>query len=78
MGFLSRRMDRRVAAYQRDLMETHYAEVENMYRQVRLWRHDWRSHLQAMKAYAAQGDLEARNVLVEHNLRLVAHIVNKE
>jgi len=25
----------------------------------------------------AQGDLEARNILVEHNLRLVAHIVNK-
>lgn len=24
----------------------------------------------------AQGDLEARNILVEHNLRLVAHIVN--
>ena len=23
----------------------------------------------------AQGDLEARNILVEHNLRLVAHIV---
>ena len=26
---------------------------------------------------AAQGDLEARNILVEHNLRLVAHIVKK-
>ena len=25
----------------------------------------------------AQGDLEARNVLVERNLRLVAHIINK-
>lgn len=25
----------------------------------------------------AQGDLGARNILVEHNLRLVAHIVNK-
>lgn len=24
----------------------------------------------------AQGDLEARNVLVERNLRLVAHIIN--
>lgn len=24
-----------------------------------------------------QGDLEARNILVEHNLRLVAHIVKK-
>lgn len=25
----------------------------------------------------AQGDLEARNVLIERNLRLVAHIMNK-
>ena len=23
----------------------------------------------------AQGDLEARNILIEHNLRLVAHIM---
>ena len=26
---------------------------------------------------AARGDLEARNVLIERNLRLVAHIMNK-
>lgn len=26
---------------------------------------------------AAQGDLEARNKLIEHNLRLVAHVVKK-
>ena len=26
---------------------------------------------------AAKGDLEARNILVERNLRLVAHIMNK-
>lgn len=26
---------------------------------------------------AAQGDLNARNTLIEHNLRLVAHIMNK-
>lgn len=32
---------------------------------------------QAYLARAAQGDLEARNKLVEHNLRLVAHIVKK-
>ena len=25
----------------------------------------------------AHGDMEARNVLIEHNLRLVAHIINK-
>ena len=28
-------------------------------------------------ALAAQGDLEARNVLIERNLRLVAHIMKK-
>ena len=28
-------------------------------------------------ARAAQGDLEARNILIERNLRLVAHIMNK-
>lgn len=26
---------------------------------------------------SAQGDLEARNILIERNLRLVAHIMNK-
>lgn len=26
---------------------------------------------------AKQGDLEARNILIERNLRLVAHIMNK-
>lgn len=26
---------------------------------------------------SAQGDLDARNVLIERNLRLVAHIMNK-
>lgn len=28
-------------------------------------------------ALSAQGDLDARNVLIERNLRLVAHIMNK-
>ena len=28
-------------------------------------------------ALAAQGDLDARNVLIERNLRLVAHIMKK-
>ena len=59
MGLLDKRIDRRIAAYQRDLIETHYAEVENMYRQIRGWRHDYRNHIQTMKAYAANGDMEA-------------------
>lgn len=41
MSLFSKQVDQRIAAYQRELMETHYAEVENMYRQMRLWRHDY-------------------------------------
>lgn len=59
MALLSRLIDKRIAAYQRELIEIHYAEVENMYRQIRGWRHDYRSHIQAMKVHAAQGDWEA-------------------
>lgn len=59
MGLFSRLIDKRIAAYQRELIETHYAEVETMYRQIRGWRHDYRNHIQAMKAHAAAGDLEA-------------------
>ena len=34
-------------------METLSGEVDNMYRQMRGWRHDYRNHIQTMKAYAA-------------------------
>ena len=59
MGLLSKRVNEKLENYQRELLDTHYQEVENMYRQMRGWRHDYRNHIQTMKAYAAQGDLEA-------------------
>ena len=58
MSFLSKQIDKRLAAYQRELIETHYQEVENMYRQVRGWRHDYRNHIQMMKVLAANADQE--------------------
>ncbi len=64
MGFFSKRVDRQLQAYQQELIETHYREVDNMYKQIRGWRHDYRNHIQTMKAYAAKGDWEAiRNYL---------------
>lgn len=59
MGLLSKLVNEKLENYQRELLDTHYQEVENMYRQIRGWRHDYRNHIQTMKAYAAQGDLEA-------------------
>ena len=59
MKLFSKQIDKHLAAYQRELIETHYAEVENMYKQIRGWRHDYRNHIQVMKAYAASGDMNA-------------------
>ena len=59
MSLFSTQIDKRIAAYQRELIETHYWEVENMYGQIRGWRHDYRNHIQTMKAFAANGDLDA-------------------
>ena len=58
MSLISKQIDTRIAAYQRELIETHYQEVENMYRQIRGWRHDYRNHIQTMKVLAANGDME--------------------
>lgn len=59
MGLFSKKIDKQIASYQKELIETHYHEVDNMYRQMRGWRHDYRNHIQTMKAYAAAGDMDA-------------------
>lgn len=49
--WLIRQVDKRIGDYQSDLVNRHIEEVEQMYRQVRGWRHDYRNHIQVMKAY---------------------------
>lgn len=56
---ISRRADRKIEAYQQELIRTHFAEVDNMYRKMRGWRHDYRNHIQVLKTYADRGDLQA-------------------
>lgn len=55
---ISRSAEKRVAAYQNELMERHYHEVEHMYRQMRGWRHDYHNHIQTMKAYLSMGQAD--------------------
>ena len=65
MSFFSKQIDKRIAAYQRELIENHYREVENMYRQIRGWRHDYRNPIQMMKVLAANGDMDALKVYLD-------------
>ena len=40
-------------------MRIHYNEVENMYEDMRGWRHDFKNHLQILKGLTIEGDIEA-------------------
>jgi len=59
MFIISKLIDKHIAAYQHNLISAHYDEVENMYNQIRGWRHDYRNHIQAMKSHVSAGNLEA-------------------
>lgn len=58
-------IDRRIAAYQNDLVTRHCDEVQNIYRTMRGWRHDYHNHIQTLLALA--GDEEKTR---EYLLRL--------
>lgn len=58
MTLFSKKMDKRIAEYQRELIETHYQEVETMYKKMRGWRHDYKNHIQMMKALLLSGELD--------------------
>lgn len=71
MRLLEKMIDKRIATYQNDLIATHYAEVENMYRQIRGWRHDYRNHIQVLDSYAKLGDIDSlRTYLKELSIDL--------
>lgn len=55
---LQKRMGKKIAEFQNELISKHCDEVENIYRQMRAWKHDYHNHLQAIKGYIASGQIE--------------------
>lgn len=61
-------IDRRIAAYQTDLMQKHCDEIDNTYRIMRGWRHDYHNHVQAMLVLCDNGSIdELRQYLLRLN-----------
>lgn len=56
-----RLINKRLDAYQGDLMRKYCDEVETMYTKMRGWRHDYHNHIQAMQASMALGRYEEVN-----------------
>lgn len=55
---IKRYSEKKLESYQNDLLQKHYNEVENMYRQMRGWRHDYKNHIATMKIHLEQGNYE--------------------
>lgn len=54
-------IDKRIEAYQSDLIQKYCDEVESMYKTMRGWRHDYHNHIQALQASMALGKYEEVN-----------------
>ena len=71
-------LDKKITNYQNDLVTKHCNEVENMYKQVRGWRHDYHNHIQAMKMYVSMGqvkELEEYLSMLDHDLTTVDTVI---
>ena len=54
-------IDKRIEAYQSDLLRKYCDEVESMYTKMRGWRHDYHNHIQALQASMALGKYDEVN-----------------
>lgn len=59
--FMERKLGSRHA-----LTEKYYEEVQAMYQQMRAWRHDYKNHLQVMKAHLDMGEYRELSDYIQH------------
>lgn len=70
VGWLARRFiqkyyEKKLFEANETLVNFHVEEVESIYKQMRGWRHDYKNHIQAMKAYLELDQLEQLNAYLD-------------
>ena len=61
-----RRMEKRVGEFQDKVLNTQREEVQNIYATMRGWRHDYHNHMQTIKVYLANRQLEETLQYLDH------------
>ncbi|WP_310604257.1 sensor histidine kinase [Anaerosporobacter sp.] len=61
-----RMIERRIVEYQNDLITKHYDEVQNIYKTMRGWRHDYHNHIQTLLALSGNEE-QVREYLLKLN-----------
>lgn len=64
-GLFKGKGQKRILELQNELIEKHCDEVENMYRQMRGWRHDYRNHINMIHNFLESGEIEKCKTYVE-------------
>lgn len=66
MKVVTRLQEKRIGEYQDKVLRTQRDEVQNIYRTMRGWRHDYHNHMQTIKAYLSMGKVEDTLVYLDH------------
>ena len=56
--FVRRWEEERLGEYQDKILKTQREEVQNIYKTMRGWRHDYHNHMQKIKAHLALNQIE--------------------
>lgn len=71
-------IEKRVAVFEKEILQKYYAEVDSIYAKMRGWRHDYRHHIQTMKVHAAHGELSEISAyldMLDHDLTNVETVI---
>lgn len=64
-SFLKRSCEESAEEYQNRLLSRQVSEVQNIYKTMRGWRHDYHNHMQSLKAYLSKGMEEEAKAYLE-------------
>lgn len=76
--WMPRYMVRELEQYQNKLLERQFEEIDNTYREMRGWRHDYNNHMQVLKIYVENRQWEnAKDYIVQMNedLENIDHVI---
>ena len=74
-------INRKISEYQSDLMQKHCDEVQNIYKTMRGWKHDYHNHIQTLLALCDDTE-RTKEYLWKLNddpaVKLHAEIINRD
>lgn len=74
---LDKLFQKKLSAFENEMAKKYYSETEIMYNKMRAWRHDYRHHIQVMKAHFAKeySEIEKYLDMLDDDLKCVETVI---